>query len=433
MRFRTLDEWLSWQESLHPSEIDLGLERVHAVLQRLNHPQLNCPVITVAGTNGKGSSVAMFEAIYLAAGYRVGAYTSPHLLHYNERVRINGEPVGDNLLCEAFEKVDQARSNTSLTYFEFGTLAAIEIFAKTNLDVVILEVGLGGRLDAVNILDADVALITPIDLDHGAWLGNDRDSIGYEKAGIMRAGRPAVCADVNPPATVQQHADATGARLYQVNRDFEFRNLGGQWRWYCGDRIRDALPLPALRGRVQLGNAAAVLMVTELLTERLPLSQSHVREGLANVTLAGRFQVMPGEVPLILDVAHNSQAAGALASTLAAWPTPGRTYAVVAMMADKDIAAILRAMLPVVDEWCLTTVDLQRAATTERLVQTLSEVAPGAPFLCADSVMQALQEARRRARAGDRIVVFGSFHTVAAALQEDYNAGHLSPGHKKAD
>jgi len=435
MRFQTLDEWLSWQEGLHPSEIDLGLDRVRTVLCELGHQQLNCPVISVAGTNGKGSSVAMLEAIYLAAGYRVGAYTSPHLLSYNERVCLNGEPVADLLLCDAFERIDQARGDTSLTYFEFGTLAAIEIFAQTNLDVVIMEVGLGGRLDATNVLDADVALITPVDLDHADWLGNDREVIGREKAGIMRAGRPAVCGDINPPASLQQTADELGAQLFQSGRDFCFLDqtgIGqvGQWRWSSGGRVRDALPDPALRGSFQKANAAAVLMVAEFLLERLPLSQSHIREGLANVSVPGRFQVLFGEVPLILDVAHNPQAARALAANLSAWPMPGRVYAVTAMMADKEIGEIMAAMAGVVDGWRLTSVDLARAATAEQLAGILDEVVPGAEYELCASVNEALRALQAIVQPNDRVVVFGSFYTVAEVMQGDYNAG-LSSSHNK--
>jgi len=430
VRFHSLDEWLSWQESLHPSEIDLGLDRIRAVLQGLGHGQLSCPVISVAGTNGKGSSVAMLEAIYLAAGYRVGSYTSPHLLHYNERVRLNGEPVADQLLCAAFEHIDQSRGETSLTYFEFGTLAAIEIFAQANLDVVIMEVGLGGRLDATNVLDADVALITPIDLDHADWLGNDREAIGREKAGIMRAGRPAVSGDINPPASLQQVADELGTQLYQSGRDFSFLDQSSQWRWQCGGRVRDALPEPALRGVFQKANAAAVLMVTELLVERLPLSQSYIREGLANVTVPGRFQVLPGDVPLILDVAHNPQAARALATNLSAWPMPGKVYAVTAMMADKEIAEIMAVMAGVVDHWSLTSVDFPRAATAEQLATILAEVAPGVEYALCTSVDEALTVLEAQIQPNDRVVVFGSFYTVAAVLQGDYNAG-LSSSHNK--
>ena len=426
MRFNTLDEWLSWQESLHPSDIELGLTRVREVwLQLKESGSVACPVITVAGTNGKGSCVAMLEAIYLAAGYRVGAYTSPHLIRYNERVRLNGNEVDDETLCQAFERVDQARAaqdgaEISLTYFEFGTLAALDIFARSPLDVVILEVGLGGRLDAVNILDADVALITTIALDHADWLGNDREQIGREKAGIMRAARPVVCGDPDPPVTIAQVAEESGARLYLNGRDFGAQPRDGQWRWRGRvedkPRQRDALPPPALRGDFQLYNAAAVLMVVELLAKALPISQAQLREGLANVAVPGRFQVIGGDVPLVLDVAHNPEAARALAHNLRAWSMPGQTFGIVAMMADKDIVAVFEQLASEIDEWHVTTIDLPRAASPENLAERLKGGAQQH-----ESVAAALTSVKAKARPNDRIVVFGSFYTVAEAMQAVYN------------
>ncbi len=424
MRFSTLDEWLSWQEQLHPSEIDLGLERVREVLHRLGRERLDCPVISVAGTNGKGSSVAMLAAIYRAAGYRVGAFTSPHLQRYNERICVDGEEIADPLLCRIFEKIDQARGELSLTYFEFGTLAAIECFAAAQVDVAILEVGLGGRLDAVNILDADIALITSIGIDHEAWLGRDREAIGREKAGIMRPARPAVCGDPEPPASIAAQAQLLGAKLYCQGRDFSASLSAGQWRWQAGGRCRDALPLPALRGRYQLQNAAAVVMVVELLAGQLPVSQSSLREGLAGAQVAGRFQVLPGEVALILDVAHNPQAAAALAANLRSWPTPGRTHAVVAMMADKDIAAVFSALEGEVDSWYLSPIDIPRAASVAQLREGLATLARHAPVHSCGSVAEALARARGQAQRHDRVVVFGSFHTVAEALAAAYTPPH---------
>lgn len=423
MRFNTLEEWLAWQETLHPTEIELGLARVRAVYQRLG-VTLKCPVITVAGTNGKGSCVAMLAAIYHAAGYRVGVYTSPHLLRYNERICVNDEEIADQPLCEAFERVDQARTDaeggqTSLTYFEFGTLAALDLFGRTELDLVILEVGLGGRLDAVNIIDADVAVIATIAIDHVAWLGNDRETIGREKAGIMRRGQPVVCGDLNPPQSIATVAQECGATLYLNGHDFGAKPQADHWRWWSNQRQRDALPLPALRGSFQLNNAATVLMVAELLTERLPLSQAHIREGLANVKVAGRFEVIGGEVPLILDVAHNPEAAQALADTLNAWPMPGRVYAVVAMMADKDIGGALQPLLKVVDEWHVTAIDIARSATAVRLRQELQALQV-INIHDAESVAGALETVRRVARPHDRIVIFGSFYTVAEAMRAAY-------------
>jgi dihydrofolate synthase/folylpolyglutamate synthase len=419
MRFNTLNDWLSWQESLHPSEIDLGLARVRAVYERMG-VTLNCPVITVAGTNGKGSSVAMLAAIYRAAGYRVGVYTSPHLLRYNERICIDGEEVSDEALCHSFERIDQARGETSITYFEFGTLAAFDLFGRAALDVVILEVGLGGRLDAVNIVDADVALIATIAIDHVAWLGNDRETIGREKAGIMRAGRPAVCGDLNPPQSIVQVAQELGVTLYLNGRDFGAKSQPEQWRWWSSQRQRDALPMPALRGSFQLHNAAAVLMVVELLSERLPIAQAHIREGLANVKVAGRFQVIGGDTPLVFDVAHNPESAQALASTLNAWPMPGRIFAVTAMMADKDIAGALQPLLKVIDEWHVTAIDMARSATAERMQQELQSLGV-TNVHCEATVITALEAVKTKAQPNDRIVVFGSFYTVAEAIRAAYN------------
>ncbi len=420
MRFNTLDDWLAWQEGLHPSEIDLGLDRVRTVYERLG-VALDCPVITVAGTNGKGSCVAMLAAIYRAAGYRTGVYTSPHLLRYNERICMNDEEVTDQALCEAFERVDRARTDsagvaTSLTYFEFGTLAALDLFGRATLDVVILEVGLGGRLDAVNIIDADVALIATIAIDHVAWLGNSREAIGREKAGIMRPDHPVVCGDLNPPQSIAAVALECGAALYLNGRDFGARPQVTQWRWWGGQRQRDALPMPALRGSFQLNNAASVLMVTELLMARLPLSQSHVREGLANVKVAGRFEVIGGEVPLVLDVAHNPESAQALADTLKGWSMPGRVYAVVAMMADKDISGALRPLLEVVDEWHITAIDMARSATVAQMQQQLQALGVTA-IHTEPSVATALEKLRQVVQPHDRIVIFGSFYTVAEAMR----------------
>ncbi len=414
MRFDTLEQWLAWQESLHPSEIDLGLERLRLVARRLGLERPARHVVSVAGTNGKGSSVAMLEAIYRAAGYRVGAYTSPHLLRYNERIRIDGEEVADADLCAAFERIDRARGEISLTYFEFGTLAALDLFAAAGLDVAILEVGLGGRLDAVNLVDADVAIITTVDLDHQAWLGGDRESIGREKAGIARPGRPLVCGDPDPPASVADEARRIGATLYRQGAEFRAEEGATGWRWIGSGRRRDALPLPALRGRGQLENAAAVVMAVELLGDRLPVGQGALRDGLAGARVAGRFQVVPGEVAVILDVAHNPQSARALADNLAAWPCPGQTHAVVAMMADKAIDEVVACLAPHIDHWHATTVEIPRAAPAQRLAGAVA--AAGGRCSLHTSVAEALEAARREVAPPGRIVVFGSFFTVAGAL-----------------
>jgi dihydrofolate synthase/folylpolyglutamate synthase len=422
MRFNTLDEWLAWQETLHPLAIDLGLERIRPVLLRLALQQPPCAVITVGGTNGKGSSVAMLDAILRAAGYRVGAYTSPHLLRYNERICIDGVAVDDATLCAAFERVDQARQDASLTYFEFGTLAAFSIFAAMQataapLDVVILEVGMGGRLDAVNLWDADVALVTAIGIDHTAWLGDTREEIAFEKAGIFRAGRPAVCGDPDPPHTLLQHADKIGAPLYRFGRDFGYNVDGMAWSWWSVTQRRHALPHPALRGPFQLQNAAGVLMVLELLGQALPLpvNQGDIRQGLSAVQLAGRFQVLPGMPLRILDVAHNPHGAQVLAQSLRTQPCAGQTHAVMSMLADKDIDGVISVMRDVIDVWHVAGLDVPRGVSGAQLAGRLQAAGITSVHVHA-SVTAAYQQAGSHAQPIDRVVVFGSFYTVAEVL-----------------
>ena len=418
MKFKSLNEWLRWQESLHPSEIELGLARVAEVAGRLLPQGHDFTVITVGGTNGKGSSVAMLEAILHSAGYRTGAYTSPHIHRYNERIRLDRVEVSDQALCRAFERVDAARGETSLTYFEFGTLAALALFAESGVDVAILEVGLGGRLDAVNILDADVALVTTVDIDHTAWLGDDREAIAFEKAGIFRAGHPAVYGDIDPPRSLIEHAQSIGTKLYCLERDYRYSLEGDVWSWQQGDQQRHTLPLPALRGEVQVKNAAAVLTVLEQLKERLPVSQDAIRRGLHAVQLGGRFQVTPGEVPVIHDVSHNPQAAQVLADNLARM-SGGRVHAVVAMLADKEMAEVLATLAPQVGRWYLAPLDVPRGASIEQLQQAAQAagIATGELEIFA-RVREAKQAALSRALPGERVLVFGSFFTVAQSLDE---------------
>ncbi len=418
MRFNTLAEWLGWQETLNPAGIELGLERVRTVLERLGHTRPPFAAITVGGTNGKGSSVAMLESILLAGGYRVGSYTSPHLLRYNERIRIQGSEVSDARLCTAFERVDQARGDVALTYFEFGTLAAIDIFADQSLDITILEVGLGGRLDAVNVLDSEVALITSVGLDHQEWLGNDRESIGREKAGIFRPGRAAVCGDPRPPASLLQHAQQLGTPLYRTGRDFGYERIEDGWRWWGAGERSGILPLPALEGTFQLNNAAAVLMVLTLLKQRFPLQENALRQGLASVSLPGRFQVLPGEVTRIFDVGHNPHAAAVLAGTLGEQPSSGRTLAVVGMLADKDHEGVFTLLCPAVDEWYAADLDMPRGARGKQLSRIIEQTCGDNTVHCFSSVIAAYRQAMRDARPGDRVVVFGSFFTVAEVMPE---------------
>lgn len=413
MRFQTLSDWLHWQEQLHPKSIDLDLARVRDVWQRMQHPAFGCPVITVGGTNGKGSCVAMLEAIYRAAGYRVGSYTSPHLWRYNERIRIDTEPLSDTDICEAFERVDQARAQTSLTYFEFGTLAALDCFARQSLDVILLEVGLGGRLDAVNIIDADVAIISSIDLDHTQWLGTDRGAIAREKAGILRGNQVGIVADPAPPPELIAVAQRIGNRLLCLGRDFAYRQDGSSWSWHHGDQHRIGLPSPALSGEHQLRNAAAVIMAVETLRSRLPVAQAQLRTGLLSVRLPGRFQLTTGPVTQIFDVAHNPAAAMQLARTLQALPACGAIHAVFSALADKDIAGVVAPLCALVTHWHLAPVNAQRHASLEALVGAVQATCAGADITTYQDVQAAYRQAIDLAAEGDTVLVFGSFYTVA--------------------
>lgn len=385
---------------------------------------LDCVVITVGGTNGKGSTCAFLEAIFIQAGYRVGLYTSPHLKRFNERVRVNGEVVSDAALIEQFEAVEAARTNFSppvlLTYFEFSTLAALRLFAHAELDVVILEVGMGGRLDAVNAIDADCAVITSIDLDHMAYLGTTREQIGWEKAHIFRAGRPAICADPIPPQSLIDHAQAVGADLWLSGRDFNY--VGDTQQWAYGGRTlrRAGLAYPALRGANQLLNASASLAVVEALHDRLPVPSQAIRAGFATVSLPGRFQVLAGRPTVILDVAHNPHAAAALANNLANMGFYAYTHAVFGCMCDKDIGGILKPLLPYIDHWHVADLPSSRAATASYIAEQLRDIGfrQGAEssLTTYPSATQAYAAARQQAGEGDRIVVFGSFVTVGEVL-----------------
>lgn len=418
---RTLADWLAYLERLHPTAIELGLDRVRTVRARLRLDP-SFPVITVGGTNGKGSTCAFLEAMLVAAGRRVGCYTSPHLLAYNERVRIDGVPVTDEMLCRAFAAVEAARGEVSLTYFEFGTLAAVWCFLEAGVEVAVLEVGMGGRLDAVNVFDADVAVVTTVDLDHMAWLGPDREHIGREKAGIYRAGRPAICADPDPPASLLAHAQAIGARLRRVGRDFGWEQGGDGWRfWRRADGTYAelvALPAPALTGAYQYANAAAAIEALQALAPRLAVAERAIRAGLSGVRLAGRFQVLPGRPRRILDVAHNPQGARMLAANLRQQPVPGRTLAVVAMLADKDMAGVVQALAGEVDAWFVAGLPPPRGASAEALAEVVRRLAPGTECAGFADVASAHRAACMAAAQDDRILIFGSFYTVAAVLAE---------------
>ena len=419
----SLNDWLARLEAMHPKAIDMGLERVSIVAQRLGL-KFACPVITVGGTNGKGSTCAMLESMLLQGGYRVGLYTSPHILQFNERARINGQSASDEVFCAAFEQVEAARGDVSLTYFEFTTLAIMKLFADAGLDAVILEVGLGGRLDAVNIVDADVAIVTSVDLDHMDYLGDTREKIGFEKAGIFRTGRAAICSDPSPPQSLVDHATAIGADLWLFGRDFNYAGDRQQWNYGGRSMRRNSLAYPSLRGANQLLNASAALAALEALRDRLPLGAQEVRTGLVLVDLPARFQVLPGRPAVILDVAHNPHAAATLAQNLDNMGFHPYTYAVFGAMADKDIAGIVAHLKDKVDHWYLCDLPLPRAASADSLAAALRAAgiadngAPGAErsIRCFATPADAYAEATKHATENDRIAVFGSFLTVAGVM-----------------
>jgi dihydrofolate synthase/folylpolyglutamate synthase len=415
---RTLDDWLAHCERLHPKTIDMTLARTRAVRDALGL-RFECPVITVAGTNGKGSTCAMLESILLAAGYRVGLYIKPHLVHFEERCRIGGRPVSASELLPHFEAVEAARGATTLTYFEFTTLAILRCLAQAQLDVVILEVGLGGRLDAVNAIDADCAVITSIDLDHTEYLGPDRESIGREKAHVMRAGRPAIVSDPMPPASVAAHAQAIGADLWLAGRDFNHSGDRQQWAWAGRGKRLHGLAYPALRGANQLINAAGVLAALQALHERLPVPAQAVRQGLATVELPGRFQIVPGQPTLVLDVAHNPHSVAALALNLDAMGFYPRTHAVFGAMHDKDLVGVVQRLAPLVDAWYCADLPLPRAASAVVLAEHVRAALPAQrPVTTHASPSAALSAALGAADPADRILVFGSFLTVGGVLKE---------------
>ncbi|MES9941029.1 MAG: bifunctional tetrahydrofolate synthase/dihydrofolate synthase [Candidatus Thiodiazotropha sp. 6PLUC2] len=421
MRFNTLEQWLGWQTTLHPKEIDLGLERVSDVWHRLKPEGLQSLVVTVAGTNGKGSSVALLESIYRHAGYQVGAYTSPHLVRYNERIRINGQEVSDSALCQAFERVDQARGQTILTYFEFATLAALILFAEQNLDLVILEVGLGGRLDAVNIIDADVALITTVDLDHTDWLGDSRQQIGLEKAGIMRSNRPVVVGDSAIPESVPEYAQKIGAELYLGGSHFNLSPGGDTWQWQTkGD---DLLTLPQFRfnGKGQVSNTSAVIMVCRLLQSSLPLNQMQIIDGLNQVSLRGRAQLIEGEPSILLDVAHNTQSVSSLKEHLDRLGWPGRIIALFGLLKDKDAKSIVEIIKPAVSGWYLVDLPGDRGQSAEQLAKAVRQSGVESSVHCHHNFADALKAAQTEAEPQDLLLIFGSFLIVGDALQ------HLHP------
>jgi dihydrofolate synthase / folylpolyglutamate synthase len=414
-RFSRLQDWLTWQEALHPSAIDLSLDRVKRTLDRLGWRRPAAPVITIGGTNGKGSSVALSARILAEAGYRVGTFTSPHLLRYNERIAIAEREVSDASLIAAFERIDAARGPDTLTFFEFNALAALLVFETAGLDAIVLEVGMGGRLDAVNAIDTDAALVTSIALDHCDWLGRDVETIGREKAGIFRGGRPAVFGGREMPSSIREVAGRIGADLQQLGADFDWTASGDRWTWRGRDRVLADLPRPALAGQIQFDNAAAVLSVLDALRARLPVAREAIERGLQTVTLPGRFQIFSGKVEWILDVAHNPAAAATLADQLERRTRPGRTFAVCGILGDKDVEGIAAKLIGRIDRWIVVGLQSGRAVPADQLAERLQS--SGAHVVGTEpDVESGCRRAASLAAPGDRIVVFGSFLTVAPAL-----------------
>ena len=420
MRYRTLAEALAYQQSAHRTTIELGLERVRTVAARLALLDKRCPVAIVGGTNGKGSTAATLAAVLQSCGLRTGLFTSPHLVRYNERVQVDSVAVEDSALLSAFERIEAARAEVSLTFFEYSTLAALDVFREAAVDAIVLEVGLGGRLDATNIIDADVALLCSVGFDHRDLLGDTLEQIGAEKAGIFRAQQPVVIGDAQMPDSVWRHAQALRCPLFTAGREFAVRIHGqaeaeASWDYLAGTRSLLALPAPALHGAIQYDNAASALTALYLLIEQPEICRERVAQALRAVRLPGRFQIVPGEVEWILDVAHNEPAAMLLAEALRARHVQGKSIAVAGMLADKDAAAIARALDGVIDDWLLASItDEPRGLSAEALRERLPALR--APVQLAESVEAACALARERARPRDRIVVLGSFHVVGPAL-----------------
>lgn len=427
----TLQDWLEKISSQHARPIDLGLDRVVRVAQSMGFAagregdsasiSLGCVSILVGGTNGKGSTCAMLESILLQSGYRVALYTSPHLYRFNERLRINGQTVEDEELLAAFSRVEQSRGEVSLTYFEFTTLAIFDVIVRSGVEAAILEIGLGGRLDAVNIVDADCSVLVSVDLDHQEFLGHTREAIGWEKAHIAKPGRPFICADPEPPATVAQVVSARGGDLWQFGTDFNFQGDRQQWSWAGRGQRRNAMAYPALRGANQLLNASAALAALAACRHLLPVSQGGVRQGFAMVELAARFQVLPGQPAVVLDVAHNPHAAAVLAANLDQMGFFPKTVAVAGIVAGKDAASIIKRLGDRIDHWCLCSLEgvdtAGRARTAQQLAEVLTAVIPDAAYSCYADPTQAYEAAAAMVQPSDRIVAFGSFLTIAALYQ----------------
>ena len=418
MRHQTLADWLAWQQILHPAEMAFGLARAREVLRNLGWIRPKFPLLSVGGTNGKGSIVAYLEAIFSQAGYRVGAYTSPHLVRYNERIRLNGQAVSDHTLIEAFAEIEDARDDTPLTYFEFATMAAMSICRSQSVDIAIFEVGLGGRLDAVNLFDADVAILGTIDIDHVDYLGDNRDAIGREKAGIMRADRPVVLGERTPPASIFEMAETLKAPVFQIGEDFGARVDQREWAWWGPSEERVTLPLLSMPGAFQYDNASTALMALELTP--LPIDSHAYYQGLKHAAVRGRFQILPpvdGRPVIIFDVGHNQQAIREIARSLSTQHSTGRTLAVVGMLSDKQHQQSLRPLIEKIDAWFLADLPGPRANRAAVLAAALEACTITAERYCHTNVLDAYHHALEKAREGDRLLVFGSFMIVGAVME----------------
>ena len=417
LRFRSIDKWLHWQESLHFTAIELGLECCRRVANNMGLLNPSYNVISVAGTNGKGSSIIMLYRILRNAGYKIGRYTSPHLLRYNERICINGNEASDTELCESFDRIDRARGDISLTYFEFGTLAALDLFRQHNVQLAILEVGLGGRLDAVNILDADISLITSIDIDHQEWLGNNRESIGREKAGIFRNLAPAICYEPNPPQSLLDCSEALGTPISILGCDYQFNLINDTWSWSTKDTRIERLPRPMKYCDFQIQNASGVLMLLAKIQDEYPVSIENIKQGLSSFRLKGIFQIIPGAIPKILDVAHNRQSIKALVNNLKMIPCYGKTHIILGMLKDKDHQRVIKELIEITDTWHFVSISQDRGIEAKILTSELKALGRLENISEYSNVEEALDKLHKLSMPDDRIIITGSFYTVGAAIR----------------
>ena len=411
-----LTDWLGYIESIHPSTIDLTLERIKIVIERLNL-DISFPILTVGGTNGKGSTCSILESIYKEAGYKVACYTSPHFLNFNERIKIQTLAVSDEVICEAFSRIESAREGVTLTYFEYGTIAAMIIFSEAHVDVAILEVGLGGRLDAVNVFDADCAIVTTVDLDHMDYLGHTREAIGFEKAGIYRTEKTSICGDFDPPQSLIKHAELIHADLKIIGKDFGYEAHHDSFDFLIDSTFVMNLPLPKLQGDFQLANATNALMAVKAMEDKLPLTEISIQKGITLTLLPGRFQEVKKMPSLILDVAHNPQAARSLSHNLKTHVVLGKTIAVFSILKDKDIFGVINELNLDIDDWFIAEIQNERAASIENISNTIQKINLSAHIEAFKNIQEAYQFASKEVRRNDRIIVFGSFFTVADIMK----------------